>query len=322
MPFSGRRNVRRTVAIGVLVFVFVATSIVRAEVILYDGFPTSGTSSYNGTAGDRNASTDLQNQNAAHASMVGFDAGNPWSSGTATINVDTRTLLHPFLDEQAGMVRYDYEGSFLDGRSLTRNVVRSATNYSQYYVSGLMLTKDNFSMRTDSYVYTQLGDSSYAAGVQWGFAGDGTELDAYVQYRDADGTTKRAIIANGVSTGDPTSIANLFVIKLSEGGGTGDDTIEVWYNPTSISSEAAAGTPVFTDTTTNVLDESTQRITKLRLGFIQFTSEASSYSDEIRMASSWEEGVLGVVPEPSSFVLLVSSGLLGLLFLGRRHRKP
>ncbi len=301
-----------------------AIALARADAALYmyDGFPTSGTGAYN--------TGDLGNQDADHGSMVGFSSAQRWTSGTSTINITSAGLDHPLLiTELGGAISFNHNVSY-DGnvRCLHRAFDRGTDTAPAYYASTLMSVDDDFSSATNSTAYIQISNDLGAtgagsppnldnrAGIRWGFVGDGSELDAFIDYRDASGSTQRAILANGVSRDDP----HLFIAKMESGAGAGDtaDTLTVWFDPPAVGHEYEAGTPVLDAITSgNVRDNEGIFIDDLGAAWTYRTHPSAAYADEVRFGTTWGEVVY--IPEPAT--LLIWSLLAGLAVgLGWRRK--
>lgn len=130
---------------------------------------------------------------------------------------------------------------------------------------------------------------------------DDTAVDAVVRLRTSgsDPYMTDWVVQSSVSAG-----THLFMAKVEVNYLGTTDRVSVWFDPTDISSEAAAGTP------TGQMDALCWEGTSAAWLVFSANNIGGANSqvgyDEVRFASMW-------IPEPTSFVLVLS-GSLALIF--------
>ncbi len=284
-----------------------------AGLIAADGFIV-GSGGY--TAGN------LSGQNPT---TVGFTGA--WGGNTATIGAVSTGLEYPGLDAEGGAARFNYGSNLGDyPRYLTRALSAYDDTQSVYYFSGLM--SFDGSLATDVPSYGVMGfvnstrdddDSDGLTdqdvfGVQWGFKGNGTGVDAFVRVRDFSSPTtmNEHAIAQNIAPG-----THQFVIKVEPDVNVLNDALSIWFDPVSLSSEAAAGSAIRTqECMVWVPGDAGYLVDMLMLKTYSAGANAVIGFDEARMGTTWAS----VTPEPGSLMLL----LVGVFVLSiggrRRHR--
>jgi hypothetical protein len=278
----------------------------RGSLVVYDGFRT--------TDGYVNGQT-VQSTNVT--GPAGWATGTgAWTGGSSGITFQSALGLTYPTDHYAGggAIQFAPTGSSADAARTTTHplstpltlggVNGSATAYMSFMLN--IPTYDADGLAYASFVKTSSASRGLGAGVNAGelvlvgVNGGTTYLDLGTAY--TAGTTY------------------YFVVKLSDGGDawSGKDPLEVWVNPTNVSSESAmtdSSLVHLLDTTTfdNISDG--DQITNLYLDAKNFGGNSALF-DEFRLGTE----LTNVVPEPASLTVL-ACGALALLSR-RRSTRP
>jgi hypothetical protein len=293
----------------------------QGAVIAYDPFLT-GSGEY--SVGDL-AGSVLQNP-----AVFGFSGGwkngttatSTWEVGAAGLNAAGQA------GEDGGRAFYT---GFGDG---IRRVYRNLASYSApspltYYMSGLVRLDSNSDLTglnvtgftnqqstTDSEFFSTTTDQQIQ-GLQWGFEGDGSEIDLVLRFRQArSGIGIRQFtetILDNVQVGDTYFVVLRLDANTVTGDTRGNDRVRVWLDP-STHVEALAGPPTL-DTVGYPLFGSTA-INSMLFGSDGFGNVASY--DENRFGTTWADVVM--VPEPSTILVWSLLAALGIGTAWRRKR--
>lgn len=271
--------------------------------------------------------------------MLGFE--NPWKGNTGTIRANATGLTYPHLVATGGTARFSHTVSLQAPRRIGRDVV---TTYdmgrSVYYMSGLMSFDSLFGTNlysgtdsTQSTAYTGImnqsdendhsqdtpnpgAGSGLVLGPQWGFQGDGAGgVNAMLRLRATNGNIVNRVLATGINPG-----THLWVMKIEPDVSGNSDRITVWFDPSDLSSEAAAGAP----TLQGLYSYWTQDGIPSRLiDFLVFQAtnagaNAAVGYDQVAFGETWQDTV-NWVPEPATWTLCLLGG--AVLLPARRRRR-
>ncbi len=289
-----------------VLLVYAMAAPARADLIAGDSFIVG--------AGGYTAS-NLSGQNPT---IAGFSGG--WGGNTGTISAVSTGLEYPGQDSEGGAARFHYGSNLSDyPRYLSRALASYDDTQDVYYFSGLMSFDSAFSTAATSFArmgfVSAADDVSETFGVQWGFKGNGSGgVDAFVRVRDwASGTAMNEhAIAQNIAPG-----THQFVIKVEPDVSGITDALSIWFDPVSLSSEAAAGIATRSQSSLVwVPGNASYLVDMLVLKTFSVGAGAAVGFDEARMGTTWAS----VTPEPGSLMLLLV-GMFVLPIGGRpRHR--
>ena len=195
---------------------------------------------------------------------------NAWQNGTtatSTWGVAATGLNHPVQEGEAGgAVGYNGFGSGIRRvrRSVNTSIISTGSNV--FYLGGLLRLDGNgdlTGLNVTGFSRNQnLNDTQYFSpvdardteGLQWGFEGDGSQINLVLRHRyDTDpapgAQTLRmltdTVLAN-VSVGTVYQVVAKLEVNSVVGSGIGNDQVSVWVNPVDIANEASAGAPTAT----------------------------------------------------------------------------
>ncbi|MDZ7619410.1 MAG: PEP-CTERM sorting domain-containing protein [Patescibacteria group bacterium] len=290
---------RNAVSFAVCVLLSVAMRpLASAGLIAADGFLVGG-SGY--------ATANLSGQNPT---VAGFSGA--WSGNTGTISAVNVGLEYPGQESSGGAARFHYGSNLGDSpRYLSRNLAAYDDTQSTYYFSGLMSFDETFSMAAGSFArmgfVNSADDSGDTSGAQWGFKGNGAGVDAFVRIRDYSGgaAMNEYTIAQNIASG-----THQFVVKVEPDVSGTTDAFSIWFDPVSLSSEAAAGIPTWSQNSLVwVPGNASYLVRMLVLKTFSAGAGAAVGFDEARMGTTWAS----VTPEPGTWLLLAMAVTCGLL---------
>ncbi len=268
----------KTFVIGCFAVLLSLSSILRGQLLAYEGFAASVY-----TAGQ------LLNQNPT---VSGFDGA--WTPGS-NIHAGgaSAALTWP------GMATTDTGGAFSNavGNRAGRDLSPVMSGEGTYYLSVLMRNS-----AIDSAV------NNYRALELWNFGNRNLQIGVN---RDIDGTGlrwgMRAIDNNTFRVTTADAAANqtvLAVLKITFSNTNNGDSVRLWINPTDLSSEAASGNSVvlsgFNFTNNNINN----------FRFAAFSGSSTAYWDELRIGGTWAD-VLPAPVAPTFRVRYFGSGSTG-----------
>lgn len=249
--------------------------------------------------GDIAAGSTYQNPDtlgSAGSSWVGCQTSS--AAGTVLIQAVPEGLTYPGASATGGSAVFQWPTSIAGDRGIKRSLTTDYNlNSPVYYISGLMSFDDNFSTATTATAYTSFTNtedtydnrSNTASpgevifGVQWGFQGNGAGgVNAMMRLRSASSPYPiiNAILAENIVSG-----THQFVFKVEPDISGSLDRVTAWLNPTSLASEAAAGTPVV-GTYRNW--GSSYPAKTLAIKGWDVGADAAIGFDEFRFGTSWE----------------------------------
>ena len=271
----------------------------QATLVAYDPFLSGD----NRGAGEYTAGNDIRTMGAA---ALGWDGtpdgfGVPHAGTTSNYQANAVGEDSTAVDyEQGGRLNWLGVGNFPFDRNVTRQL-KPTGDSSEWY----------FSIMTNRLGWADSATNTYAVGGFTDASGNGLQ----VGYDDTAGNNVPDLVLrlggnNVVLTPDAPSSANQFVLVKLTINESGDDTVDVWIDPASLTASTPAD---LTITNVNVSDSLAP--------FTQSKYESPGQSgpvfwDEIRLGTTFE-AVTGI-PEPASLALLA---LGGLAIAGRRGRK-
>ncbi len=271
-----------------------------ATLVAYDPFLSGD----NRGAGEYTAGSDMRTMGAAALGWVGtsgvdgFGVSHAGTTGNFQANAtgqDSPAVTY----EQGGRMQWIGVGNFPSDRNITRQL-NPLPSSSEWY----------FSIMTNRLGWADVSTNTYAVGGFTNSSGSGLQ----VGYDDTAGNNIPDLVlrmggTNFVLEADAPSSANRFVLVKLTINESGNDTVDVWVNPASLTTSTPAD---LTFNSVNVSDSLTP--------FTQSKYESPGqsgvvYWDEIRLGTTFE-AVTGI-PEPGSLALL---GLGGLALIARRRR--
>ncbi len=271
-----------------------------ATLVAYDPF-LSGS---NRGAGEYDPGIDIRQQGAAALGWVGssgVDGFGVAHAGATTSNFQPNAVGEDSVAvdyEQGGRLQWIGVGNFPLDRNVTRQLNPTPSSTEWY-----------FSIMTNRLGWSDVTTNTYAVGGFTDENGNGLQ----VGYDDTAGNNIPDLVlrvggTNVVLTADAPSSANQFVFVKLTINQTGNDTIDVWIDPATLTATTPSD---LTLTSFNVSDSLTP--------FTQSKYESPGQSgpvfwDEIRLGTTFE--AVSAIPEPASLALL---GLGGLAVLGRRR---
>jgi hypothetical protein len=323
-----------------------AAAAAHGSVIAFDPFHTIGQqanadpanglyySNVDAASGSLATHTDtVKNAITAGGGIVGFGS-QPWVASHTTFRLQASRLVTQSRTELAdGAVRIlNFKGSNTLPNNDHRFASRQLDPYtpsSTYYMSSALMA---FTAATDNtpggYLLNGFGNSaitdsstvlatsaSLFEGLMWGFraneTGDRIDLVVRATTDAANRAVSDFVILEGV-----TQQQTYFLVARVDIDPTGADTITVWLDPDFSLSQPDGGI-----TFTAEAFSSTSAIT--HYGIVQSglrhtgsnnASNRVGYIDGIALGTTW----VAVVPEPSTYALLLCAAALGLLVARRR----
>ena len=271
-----------------------ATTPARATLMAYEGFastnytagPLTGqnpvvsgfTNAW--TAANTNFFAGGASQALTYSNIVSDDTGGSYS----TTNINSRATRAM--------------STILGGNSV------SGTN--TYYISLMMKVSAVDSL---NYRAFELESEFNNRNFQFGAAADTGSINWGMRV-----TTASSTFLTNLST--VTAVANetvFAVLKLRYSSAANDDAVDLWVNPSDLSSEVGS-TNFVTISGFSFLHNSAKNISLAR-----FTGSGSASWDEIRVGTTWAD--VTPVPEPSTVALLGLTGIAAIAYRIRRNRR-
>jgi len=256
---------------------------------------------------------DLAGNHLQNPATMGFSEA--WAGNTGTIEAKASGLDYAATTSRGGGVEFSHTESLEDIRYVRRYFDSDYNLESNvYYMAGLMSFDELFGTNlhenkpssTQSTAYTQVvnrsdtydhstntsdpgSGSGLRLGVQWGFQGDGAGgVNAMTRMRDTNGDIVNTVLASGVAPG-----MHLFVSKIEPNISGSADRVTVWFDPTDVSSETAAGTPAFAPTNmSNWVPggaDATRIVQALVFSATNVGANATVGYDEVVFGETWED---------------------------------
>ena len=270
-----------------------AASPARATLMAYEGFAST-----NYTAGQ------LSGQSPA---VTGF-VTNAWSDSTnVSAGGASQALTYSNIvsDNTGGSYSTAVGGRTTRAMStiLGGNTVLGTNTY---YISLMMQVS---TLATNNYRAFELESQFNNRNFQFGAAADTGSINWGMRV-----TTASSTYITNVSTVTAVTNQTVFaVMKLRYSSAANDDSVDLWVNPSDLSSEAGS-TNFVTISGFDFLHNSAKNIS-----LASFTGTGSASWDEMRVGTTWAD--VTPVPEPSTYALLGLSGLaLAAYRLRRRSR--
>jgi len=267
------------------------------------------------------ASLVPQNPTVSSFNAAWADGASTTQSGT--FNVVGTSLTGTMALAQGGSVEYSHTASLANTQSAVRTFTNSLDPYDTLYFAGLMSLDGSFNTDSQSLALTgflnaEEGQDPLTLGLQWGFQGDGSEVDAVIRARDDAGGNPVVFrtLAEDIAPG-----THLFVGKVEvDYTGTSTDRVSMWFDPADVSSELAAGSPDFVEGMANITQPSVGARILDTLVFRTFDVGAGAVVgfDEPAFGTTWES-VVQPIPEPSTLLVWGLFGLLGAGYWARRR---
>ncbi len=221
-------------------------------------------------------------------------AGAAWQGPTGVIKAVAQGLAYPGASATGGSAEFKHT----EMRSIKRLLTTDYDlNSPVYYISGLMSFDANFGTDTTATAYTSFTNiedtndnwlnttspGSVIFGVQWGFQGNGAGgVNAMMRLR---ASTSGNPIVNEILAEDIGAGTHQFVFKVEPDISGSADRVTAWLNPTSLASEAVAGTPIVGTYANWGIAHQVKTLT-LKGGAIG--ANAAVGFDEFRFGTSWE----------------------------------
>lgn len=249
------------------------------------------------------ATAALSGQNPA---VAGFTGGWSGSSGYAAAS---QGLMHPLATwADGGAASFTGSGSGSINRVLD-TYASYGTGSGTYYYSSLMSFDDMFAATDGAMALTEFNNSSSTGyGIRWGFTTSSGTVKPILRLRTMG--QGWSVKTYSIPVAVLPDAAYLFVIKVQHNGSGSNEIVNVWVNPTDLSSEAAAGAPSLQMTFAGLQDSSYPQ-NRMGLSVSGLGGSTSVSFDEVRFGATWAEAV----PEPAVMSLL----LAGLASLRRRN---
>lgn len=296
--------------------VFASSASLHADLIVYEGFDYTAGTNIPGQSGGTGFAGDWVGLLAGGAGTANVDAGAGFTFGTLAVNGGSlerndrngRGVVHRAVAPNPALTADGNTVWFSVLMDPTINTTATGGQFGNSYAT-LTFGNENLtdsSIGTDNGSGTDIGNSGDAFGV--GFYGGPTGFaDGGIQAVTFDGgvITQTDGGANSVVTGD---VLSLVVGSIEYGVGGANDTLTL-YNV------AATDTALPTAFATVTAD-----LDNASFDTISIADGQTSGFDEIRFGTSLEKvtpGLFTAVPEPSSMMILMGLGGLGLL----RRRK-
>ena len=239
---------------------------------------------------------DLLGQNPANSR---FDSA--WSGGlhqSGGFRFVEEGLAREEIASDGGAVEFHLARSDSRTHSVVRTFSRDMTEDDRrvFYLAGMMSFDEDFSTSPDAVALTGIlnaeeGDNvPWTIGVQWGFQGSGTGVDAVMRARDHSAPDYPVVTQVLDSNIDPGT--HLFVMKVVRDVNGSADDVSVWFDPSDVWSEASAGAPDLHDTMACwllPLSDPNRPVDTLVLSVTAAGDGAVVLFDEIRMGRSWDD---------------------------------
>ncbi len=255
----------------------------HAAIIAYDGFSSSDY-----TAGQ------LLGQNPTIAGFTGA-----WAGGSNIYEGGAGSAL-----TYAGVASDNTGGAFSNvaGNRAGRDFNPTLTGSNVFYLSLMM---KNTAVNATDYRAFELYNFGNRL-LQVGANGDNGDSGANWGMRAIDNNSYR-VTTSVAAVANATVFA---VIKITLSTTAGADSVQLWINPTDLSSETLSTNSV----ALSGFDVTNNSITNFRLA--SFNGTAVSYWDEIRVGTSWND--VTPIPEPATWALL-AAGLTAFVVFRRRR---
>lgn len=257
-------------------------------------------------------------EDQATTSTIGYAGGETWSTSPSfsnpSFNGVTTGLTYSGLQTSGGSAEGFRTSNFANSiisTSLAPTTPTTNTPDALYF--SFLLNADGYTARADDdaddgFEATFSHSGSRKLGVGFGGASGGNESTAKTLY---------VIGASGTSPTDQVlqSGTNLVLLGISRPGGSGDNTYNLWLNP-DVNNPGAAG---WSGTQSFGLV-----VNSGNFGFYGFNMAhelnfpQSVLADEFRVGTDLNSVML--IPEPSSYVLIMLSGLAFLVVIRPRRK--
>ncbi len=262
----------------------------RATLMVYEGFAST-----NYTAGQ------LLNQSPA---ITGF-VTNAWSGSTniaAGGASQALTYSNIVSDNTGGSYTTAVGGRTTRAMSTTLGG-NTVLGTNTYYISLMMQVS---TVASTNYRAFELESQFNNRNFQFGAAADTGSINWGMRV-----TTATSTFLTNVSTVTAVTNQTVFaVLKLRYSSAANDDAVDLWVNPSDLSSEAGS-TNFVTISGFDFLHNSAKNIS-----LASFTGTGRASWDEMRVGTTWAD--VTPVPEPSTLAML---GLAGLAAIGYRIRR-
>ena len=175
-----------------------------------------------------------------------------------------------------------------------------------YYISLMMQVS---TVATNNYRAFELESQFNNRNFQFGAAADTGSINWGMRV-----TTASSTFLTNVSTVTAVTNQTVFaVMKLRYSSAANDDSVDLWVNPSDLSSEAGS-TNFVTISGFDFLHNSAKNIS-----LASFTGTGTASWDEIRVGTTWAD--VTPVPEPSTLALLGLTGIAAIGYRIRRNRR-
>ncbi len=278
---------------GALLALLLAALPARAALTVYEGFastnytagqlsgqsPTVTGFVTNAWSGNTNISAGGASQALTYSNIISDNTGGSYS--TAVGGKTTRAM-----------------STILGGNGV------SGTN--TYYISLMMQVS---TVASNNYRAFELESQFNNRNFQFGAAADTDSINWGMRV-----TTATTTYLTNVSAVTAVTNETVFaVLKLRYSSAANDDAVDLWVNPSDLSSEAGS-TNFVTISGFDFLHNSAKNIV-----FSSYSGTGTASWDEMRVGSTWAD--VTPVPEPSTVALLGLTGIAAIAYRIRRNRR-
>lgn len=260
------------------------------------------------------------------SSSTGLSGGSGWD--TAWTRGSSWGVDSDYTDYAPGVNLTSSVTGYLNTGNLAGADDGAMTQADQAYSSDRLVHRGTGGLDGTIWISTLIEPTGYSIDrdFEWAFSGPtvhtpDTRLVVQVGNRDNDTIQLKY---DGSTTSIPDSVVSLDANKVSlvmiritmNTDANGSDSMEVWVNPTDVTSQAAMGSPVVSNSGADVFGTTLDYI---GLGLV--VGSNTPYLDAIRVsndAAAFQFVTTGTVPEPAGAALLA---LGALALLPRRRRE-